>query len=137
MGFLKDFLGGTRPCDVCRLGAVQWTGDRTALIDWSMRGFGLNVSLRICSTCAEAIKQAGLMEKTPLMAVVVLAHGGIANRPPVYAYFQHPEWRKVCMYCLELANIHVSDEFQALAAMKDLEARLFEQVASGWRLPGP
>ena len=63
------------------------------------------------------------------MAVAALARVGIAQRPPVHLYLQHPEWRKIWIHTLETLQVNVSDEFQALAAMKDIEARLFEEIA--------
>jgi len=62
------------------------------------------------------------------MTVAVLARSGIAQRPPVYVYLQHPEWRKIWMHTLETLQLNVSDEFQALAAMKEIEERMFDQV---------
>src|SRR5439155_10552011 len=94
MGFFKDLFTKPQPCAICRLGATGWTRDRTGVISWSIAGMGLDASLLICSTCAKAINSSGLAQKTPLMAIAILASSGIAERPPVHFYLQHPEWRK-------------------------------------------
>jgi len=90
---------------------------------------GLDASLLICSTCAKAINSSGLAQKTPLMAIAILASSGIAERPPVHFYLQHPEWRKIWIHTLETLQMNVSDEFQALAAMKEIEAQFFDRAA--------
>jgi hypothetical protein len=52
-----------------------------------------------------------------------------ARRPPVHAYLQHPEWRKVWMHMIDRSAIPLEDEFQALAVMRPVEQEFYERVA--------
>ena len=81
--------------------------------------------LRVCPGCAKAVNGAGLREKAPLLAMVMLVKAGRATRPPVHAYFQHQEWRKVWMHMLDRVDAQTVDEFGALAAAKLVEAWFF------------
>lgn len=93
-----------------------------------MRGLGLDAKLRVCPGCADVIDRNGLREKNPLLAVAAIVKLGRSERPPVHAYFQHPEWRKVWMHTLENLQVEARDEFEALAKAKAVEDRLFDQV---------
>lgn len=126
--FLRDFFTPPAPCDLCRLGEGRWSSDRTGVVEWSLRGLGLNVVLRVCPGCAEVVTITGLREKTPLLAMVTLVQHGRALRPPVHAYFQHLQWRKVWMHTLERAGTGATDEFDALAQAKLVEAKFFDAV---------
>jgi hypothetical protein len=130
MGFLKYLLGLQTPCDVCQLGKSSWPDYRKGTVDWVLRDTGLNASLRICSYCAKAIRVAGLARDHPLMAVGILVRAGRAERPPVHAYLQHAEWRRVWRHMLKRLQINVADYFQVLAATKELEPRFFEETPS-------
>ena len=125
MGILRDFFSAPAPCDLCRLGKGRWTEDRTGEVDWSLRGQGLNAVLQVCPGCAQAVDDAGLREKAPLLAVVMLVKAGRATRPPVHAYFQHQEWRKVWMQMLDRVDAQTVDESSVLAAAKLVEAWFF------------
>lgn len=130
MGFFKDLFSAPRPCDVCQLGKGAWSSARSAVAHWDLRGQGLNVHLLVCSACYRAVTEAGVREKNPVFALAILVQAGHADRPPAHAYLQHPEWRKIWMHTLEGLGIEVSDEFSALAAIKQLDDRLFEQLAN-------
>lgn len=81
--------------------------------------------LRVCPGCAQAVNGAGLRDKAPLLAMVMLVKAGRATRPPVHAYFQHQEWRKVWMHMLDRVEAQTVDEFSTLAAAKLVEAWFF------------
>ena len=131
MGFFKDFFSQPAPCDVCQLGQARWPRDRTGMVDWTLQGQGLNVSLRICPGCANAISGMGLREKNPMMGLAMMVRAGRAERPPVHYYLQHEAWRRVWLEVLERFGVDHEDEFQALAEMKAIEGRFFEQVFEG------
>lgn len=128
VGFFRDLFGPSKPCDVCQLGAASWPSDRNGVADWKLRGHGLSADLLVCAPCYKAVNSLGLRDKNPMLAVVTLVNAGHASRPQTHAYLQHPEWRKIWMHLLETSGVTVSDDFQALAAVKTLEARLFETL---------
>ena len=68
------------------------------------------------------------MYGNPFVAIAALAKSAVVDRPPVHAYFQHPEWRKVCIHVLDTAGVIAPDEFTALEAIKAMEAVLFRDA---------
>lgn len=128
MSLLRNLFGQAQPCDLCQLGKVSWPSDRNATADWKIWGHGLRADLRICSTCKRTLRDTPFANKPPILGLAYLVTAGMASRPPVHAYLQHPEWRKVWMHALEGAGIHVSDEFEALDAVRTLEAKLISEM---------
>lgn len=135
MGFLRDLFGPRQPCDLCHLGRVSWPPARNAAVDWQVFGHGMNARLSICAPCRSLVLQADLMQKTPMLAMAHLVALKHAHRPPVHAYLQHSEWRKVWMHLLETSGIDVVDEFSAMAAMKPMEAAFMRQVGGETSAP--
>ncbi len=125
----QEFLTAPAPCDLCRLGEGRWTRDRTGVVEWSLRGIGFHAVLHVCAGCAQAVNGAGLREKLPLLAIVMLVKAGRATRPPVQAYFQHQQWRKVWTHVLDRVDARTDDESTSLAAAKVVEARFFGESA--------
>jgi hypothetical protein len=97
-----------------------------AVADWKLRGHGLAANFLVCMRCRLALENSGLMYGNPFLAIATLVKAGFIDRPPVHAYFQHPEWRKVCMHVLDTAGVSAPDEFAALEAIKAMEAVLLQ-----------
>ncbi len=125
MGFLRDLFGPAQPCDVCQLGKGSWPKEHNGIADWKLRGHGLYADFLVCGRCRVALQQSGLMFGNPFVAMAALVNAGIIDRPPVHAYLQHAEWRKASMHVLDMGGVEAADDFAALAAMKELEADLF------------
>lgn len=124
MGFFKDLFAPRQPCDLCQLGQTSWPQDRSAAADWKLRGDGLHADLFICVACRRFLLDHGL-QGNAMNAVVTMVTAGHCSRPPVQAYLQHPEWRKVWRHMLELVGVAPSDEFQAAQLVKGFEAQMF------------
>ena len=129
LGFLKDLFGPREPCALCRLGQESWPSDRSATADWKLRGQGLQAALFICVPCRRLVMNWGMDTKMPVFALARMVAIGHAERPPVHAYLQHPEWRKIWMHMLEHAGVQASDEFEALNAIKRLEEEIFSRAS--------
>ncbi len=65
------------------------------------------------------------MFDNPFVAMAALANAGLIDRPPVHAYEQHPEWRKVSMHALDMGGVEAADDFTALEALRAVEKPLF------------
>ncbi len=63
-----------------------------------------------------------------MLALATLVSRGQADRPPVHAYLQHPEWRKIWVHLLDTSGIVVQDDFQALENVRELESAFFRAV---------
>lgn len=133
MGFFKDLFGPREPCALCCLGQSSWPSKRSGEADWKLRGHGLQAELLICGQCRQFLQETGLHEKTPMLALAHLVAAGRAERPPVPAYLQHPEWRKIWLHLLDQGGLEPSDEFEALQMMKPLEEKFMSrgQASSG------
>lgn len=130
MGFLKDLFGPRKPCDLCQLGQAEWPPNRSAAIDWKLTGGGLNAKLFICQHCSRFLRKADLTGRSPLVGLFALVANAQARRPPVHAYLQHPEWRKVWLHMIDTGPVAVEDEFQALTLMRAVEEEFYEKVAN-------
>lgn len=128
MGFWKDLLGPPQPCDLCQLGAAEWSQDHSASREWKVWGHGLRVELLLCKRCHSFVRQRGLMNKTPMASLAAMHAEGLVPRPPVHAYLQHPQWKKLWMHMLETGGVEVSDEFEALAAIRKVEPGFFKSA---------
>src|SRR3989338_6009728 len=105
MGFFRDLFGPRQPCDICQLGQVSWPAARSAAADWHLTGGGLNAKMFICAPCFRFIQASGLQYTNPMLVLVKLVRSGAGSRPPVHAYLQRPEWRKVWLHMLEIGGI--------------------------------
>ena len=83
-------------------------------------------NLLISPDCKTFVRQAGLKQKNPVLAIPFLVKAGLIERPPAHAYLQHPEWRKVWFHLLDPSGIQVRDEVQAVGKIKELESEFFE-----------
>lgn len=131
MGFFKDLFGPREPCALCQLGKANWPSDRSATADWKLRGQGLQAELFICAPCRRLVLNWGMDTKMPVFALARMVAVGHAERPAVHAYLQHPEWKKIWMHMLEHAGVQVSDEFEALVTIKQLEEEIFSRAVDG------
>jgi hypothetical protein len=135
MGFFNDLFGPRQPCSLCQLGKQSWPGDRSGTADWKIRGDGLHVSLLVCVPCRQFLIQTKLLYRTPMLALASLVEAGVADRPPLDTYLQHPGWRTIWMHILESSGSRPRDEFAALQMMRPLEEEfmrgtMIEDVAS-------
>lgn len=69
-----------------------------------------------------------------MLALAHLVAAGRAERPPVQAYLQHPEWRKIWLHLLDQGGLEPSDEFEALQMMKPLEEEFMSRGRSSSRI---
>lgn len=138
MGFFRDLFGARQPCDLCQLGKAQWPAAHSGSADWKLRGEGLNADLLICPRCFDWVRKAGLGTKNPILALAYLVRSGQAERPPAHAYLQHPEWKKVWMHSLDQAGIGATDDFAALAAIREIEQEMIggDEVPEAFGLDG-
>jgi hypothetical protein len=99
-------------------------------VDWKVFGQGMNVKMFICPGCSQVLKELGLIYKNPLVGLAALVAHGRAIKPPVHAYLQHSEWKKVWMHMLDGSGLPVRDEFAALEAIRQVEPSFFSKVAT-------
>jgi len=130
MGFFRDLFGPRQPCALCHLGQGSWPSDRSGTADWKIRGEGLHVALLVCVPCRSFLIESGLLQRNPMMALAILVSKRAAHRPPLDAYLQHPDWRKIWMNILEHSGLRPPDEFAALQMMRPLEEEFMRRAGA-------